>query len=127
MMLTFICYPKCSTCRKAQKWLDGHGIEYALRDIKEERPTLAELSHWLPMSGLEVRKFFNTSGQAYRNHEKKEAFPIMSADEILFLLSLDGMLVKRPLLIGDDFVLAGFKEEQWAEALGISTAEAENE
>lgn len=119
-MLTFVCYPKCSTCRKAQKWLDEHNIEYTFRDIRVDKPSREELSQWFPMSGLPIRKFFNTSGQSYRNHPRKNDFPNMSAEEIIELLSEDGMLVKRPILVAEDFLLVGFKESQWAEKLNIT-------
>ena len=114
-MLTFICYPKCTTCQKAKKWLDENQIEYALRDIKEVNPTLEELTAWHQKSGLDLRKFFNTSGLLYKSLELKTKLPAMSQDEQLQLLAGDGMLVKRPLLVGDDFVLVGFKEEPWAQ------------
>ena len=112
-MLTFICYPKCTTCQKAKKWLDEHHIEYTLRDIKIENPTLAELAAWYELSGLPLKKFFNTSGLLYRSLELKTKLPEMGEEEMLSLLSTDGMLVKRPLLIGADFVLVGFKEAEW--------------
>ncbi|MBE6708588.1 MAG: arsenate reductase family protein [Ruminococcaceae bacterium] len=115
MMLKFICYPKCTTCQKAKKWLDENGIEYELRDIKEDRPTLSELTEWHKKSGLSLRKFFNTSGLLYRSLELKDKLPTMSESDMLTLLSTDGMLVKRPLLIGDSFVLVGFKEAEWNE------------
>jgi len=114
-MLKFICYPKCTTCQKAKKWLDENGIEYELRDIKEDRPTLSELTEWHKKSGLSLRKFFNTSGLLYRSLELKDKLPTMSESDMLTLLSTDGMLVKRPLLIGDSFVLVGFKEAEWNE------------
>ena len=117
-MMTFLCYPKCTTCQKAQKWLDDHGIRYAFRDIKTDRPTLQELTQWHQTSGLPLRKFFNTSGLLYKSLELKTKLPSMTEDEMLSLLATDGMLVKRPLLIGDSFVLVGFKEAQWAETLG---------
>lgn len=116
-MLTFIWYNKCGTCQKARKWLDENGIEYSFRDIKTENPSLEELTAWYKMSGLPLRKFFNTSGQLYKSMELKNKLPVMSEDEMLLLLASDGMLVKRPLLIGDGFVLAGFKEADWAEKL----------
>lgn len=112
-MLKFICYPKCTTCQKAKKWLDDNGIEYALRDIKLENPTLAELTKWHQKSRLPLRKFFNTSGLLYKSMELKAKLPTMTDEEMLVLLATDGMLVKRPLLIGDDFVLVGFKESEW--------------
>ncbi len=116
-MLDFICYPKCSTCQKALKWLDDKGLEYTLRDIKTQNPTHEELKGWYSMSGMPLRKFFNTSGLLYKSMALKDKLPAMSEDEMLELLSTDGMLVKRPLLIGEDFVLIGFKESQWAEKL----------
>lgn len=112
-MVTFICYPKCTTCQKAKKWLDDNNIEYILRDIKEDKPTLAELTAWHKQSGLPLRKFFNTSGLLYKSLELKTKLPTMSEEEQLQLLATDGMLVKRPLLIGSDFVLVGFKDAQW--------------
>jgi arsenate reductase len=117
-MLKFICYPRCTTCQKAKKWLDDNGAEYALRNIKEENPTLSELTEWYGKSGLPLKKFFNTSGLLYKSLELKTKLPGMSEEEMLKLLSDDGMLVKRPLLIGDDFVLVGFKEAEWQEKLG---------
>ena len=114
-MLTFICYPKCSTCQKARKWLDDNGIAYELRDIKLQNPTVEELSLWHKRSGLPLKKFFNTSGLLYKSMELKTKLPTMTEEEMLELLATDGMLVKRPLLIGADFVLTGFKESQWEE------------
>ena len=114
-MLNFICYPKCTTCQKAKKWLDEKGAEYELRDIKTENPTFEELEKWYKMSGLPLKKFFNTSGLLYKSMELKDKLPIMSEEEQLKLLSSDGMLVKRPLLIGEDFVLTGFREKEWEE------------
>jgi len=116
-MLKFICYPKCTTCQKAKKWLDDNGIEYELRDIKTDNPTLDELALWYEKSGLPLKKFFNTSGLLYKSMELKDKLPGMSEEEMLQLLSTDGMLVKRPLLIGEEFVLVGFKEADWAERL----------
>ena len=113
-MLKFICYPKCTTCQKAKKWLDERGIPYDLRDIKQDNPTLSELTQWHQKSGLPLRKFFNTSGLLYKSMELKTKLPAMTEDEMLALLATDGMLVKRPVLIGDDFVLVGFKESEWA-------------
>ena len=112
-MLTFICYPKCTTCQKAKKWLDDNNIAYIFRDIKEENPTLDELTEWHKKSGLPLRKFFNTSGLLYKSMELKTKLPTMTEEEQLRLLATDGMLVKRPLLIGEDFVLVGFKEAEW--------------
>lgn len=114
-MLKFICYPKCTTCQKAKKWLDDQGITYDLRDIKTEKPTLEELTAWHKASGLPLKKFFNTSGLLYKSLDLKNKLPSMTEEEMLQLLATDGMLVKRPLLIGDDFVLVGFKEAQWNE------------
>ena len=116
-MITFICYPKCTTCQKAKKWLDDHGISYELRDIKQEHPTFQELTQWHQASGLPLRKFFNTSGLLYKSLELKTKLPAMTEEEMIALLATDGMLVKRPLLVGDNFVLVGFKEAQWAEVL----------
>ena len=112
-MLKFICYPKCTTCQKAKKWLDDNGVNYELRDIKLDNPTLDELTKWYKVSGLPLKKFFNTSGLLYKSLELKEKLPAMSEEEMLALLATDGMLVKRPLLIGEDFVLAGFKDTEW--------------
>ena len=116
-MIKFICYPKCTTCQKAKKWLDDNKIEYELRDIKEDNPTLEELTAWYKQSGLPLKMFFNTSGLLYKSMELKDKLPNMSEEEQLNLLSTDGMLVKRPLVIGRDFVLVGFKEAEWKERL----------
>ena len=116
-MFSFICYTKCGTCQKARKWMEEKGVEYSFRDIKTENPSLEELSAWHSMSGLPLRKFFNTSGQLYKSMELKNKLPSMSEEEMLQLLSSDGMLVKRPLLIADDYVLVGFKEADWAAKL----------
>lgn len=112
-MLKFICYPKCTTCQKAKKWLDYNKIEYELRDIKLDNPTIDELADWYKKSGLPLKKFFNTSGLLYKSLDLKNKLPKMTEEEMLKLLSTDGMLVKRPLLIGDDFVLVGFKEDEY--------------
>lgn len=112
--MLFVCYPKCTTCQKARKWLDEQRIAYELRDIKTENPTYDELAAWYERSGLSLKKFFNTSGLLYKSMELKDKLPQMSEDEMLRLLATDGMLVKRPLLVGDDFVLVGFKEGEWA-------------
>lgn len=112
-MLKFICYPKCSTCQKARKWLDENGIPYEMRDIKTENPGFDELAAWHRLSGLPLRKFFNTSGLLYKSMELKNRLSEMGEDEMLSLLSGDGMLVKRPLLIGDNFVLVGFRQADW--------------
>lgn len=116
-MLKFICYPKCTTCQRARKWLEENGVAYALRNIKEENPTAEELERWYRMSGLPLRKFFNTSGLLYKSMELKTKLPTMTEAEMLALLATDGMLVKRPLVIGDDFVLLGFREAEWEEKL----------
>ena len=112
-MIKFICYPKCTTCQKAKKWLDDNKIEYEIRDIKLDNPTLDELSEWYKKSGLPLKKFFNTSGLLYESLNLKNKLPTMTDGEMLKLLATDGMLVKRPLLIGDDFVLVGFKEDEY--------------
>lgn len=112
-MIKFICYPRCTTCQKAKKWLDDNNVEYELRDIKLDNPTFDELKEWHEKSGLPLKKFFNTSGLLYKSMELKTKLPSMSEIEILNLLSSDGMLVKRPLLVGDDFILVGFKEDEW--------------
>ncbi len=117
--MLFICYPKCSTCRKAQDWLDARGLSYTLRDIKTENPTAAELSEWLRKSGLPLKRFFNTSGLKYKELDLKNRLSSMSEEEQLALLASDGMLVKRPLLITENAVLPGFREPEWAKALGI--------
>ena len=116
-MLKFICYSKCTTCQKAKQWLDYHKIEYGLRDIKMNKPSLEELTNWYQKSGLPLRKFFNTSGLLYKSLNLQNKLPLMSEDEMLNLLASDGMLVKRPLVIGDSFVLIGFKEAEWSAAL----------
>ena len=112
-MVKFICYPKCTTCQRAEKWLKDNGISYEFRDIKTDNPTLEELTEWYKKSGLPLKKFFNTSGLLYKSLDLKNKLPSMSEDEMLNLLSTDGMLVKRPLLISDGFVLVGFKEDEW--------------
>jgi arsenate reductase len=112
-MITFICYPKCTTCQKAKKWLDDKGIKYAFRDIKLENPTAEELTKWLKTSGLPLKRFFNTSGLVYKALNVKDKVNTLSENELLALLATDGMLVKRPLVVGKDFVLVGFKESEW--------------
>lgn len=112
-MMKFICYPKCTTCQRAKAWLDENGAEYELRDIKLDNPTLDELKVWHKQSGLPLKKLFNTSGLLYKSLDLKNKLPTMSEDEMLTLLASDGMLVKRPLVIGGDFVLVGFKEDEW--------------
>ena len=115
--MIFICYPKCTTCQKARAWLDEHHITYNFRDIKLENPTYDELAAWHEHSGLPLKKFFNTSGLLYKSMGLKDKLPQMSEDEILKLLATDGMLVRRPLLVGNDFVLVGFKEAEWESCL----------
>ena len=116
-MIEFICYPKCTTCQKAKKWLDDNKVEYNLRDIKIENPSIDELCNWHKVSELPLKKFFNTSGILYKSMELKDKLPNMAEEEQLNLLATDGMLVKRPLVIGRDFVLVGFKEVEWKERL----------
>lgn len=111
--MLFLCYPKCSTCQKANAFLDAHNLPYELRDIKLDNPTEEELRRWHSLSGLPLKKFFNTSGLQYRALELTKKLPTMSEDEQFALLASDGMLVKRPLLIGEDFVLVGFKQADW--------------
>lgn len=111
--MLFLEYPKCSTCQKAKAWLEERSISYDLRDIKQNNPTAEELTAWYQKSGLPLKKFFNTSGLLYKSMGLKDKLPQMSEDEMLKLLATDGMLVKRPLLVGDDFVLVGFKETEW--------------
>ena len=115
--MLFLWYPKCTTCQKAKKFLDEQGADYTPRHIKEENPTADELRTWWKESGLPLKKFFNTSGMLYKEMKLKDKLPSMSEEEQIKLLASDGMLVKRPLLIGDDFVLVGFKEDQWKEVL----------
>ena len=117
--MLFVEYPSCTTCQKAKKWLDENKIQYTDRNIKEDRPTYEELREWHAKSGLSLRKFFNTSGMLYKEMQLKDKLPQMSEEEQYALLATDGMLVKRPVLVGDGFVLTGFKESTWAEALGI--------
>ena len=112
-MMKFICYPKCTTCQRAKKWLDDHGIAYELRDIKLDNPTLAELTEWYKKSGVPLKKFFNTSGLLYKSLDLKNKLPNMSESEMLELLASNGMLVKRPIAVSDDFVLLGFKEDEY--------------
>ncbi len=112
-MLKFICYPKCTTCQRAKKWLDENGISYEMRDIKVDNPTFDELKKWYELSGMSLKKFFNTSGLLYKSMNLKDKLPSMSDEEMLSLLATDGMLVKRPLLVGNGFVLTGFREKEW--------------
>ena len=115
--MVFICYPKCTTCRKAKKWLDDNSIEYEERSIAEDNPTYEELKRWYAQSRLDLRKFFNTSGKLYREMNLKDKLADMTEEEQLRLLSSDGMLVKRPIAVKEDTVLVGFKETEWAEKL----------
>jgi len=116
-VLTFVCYPKCTTCQKARKWLDEHHIAYEFRDIKADRPNFEELAAWYKASGLPLKRFFNTSGLLYKSMDLKNRLPAMGEDEMLELLATDGMLVKRPLAVAGGFVLVGFKEAEWADKL----------
>ena len=115
--MEFLCYAKCTTCQKAKKWLDANEIEYTERPIKEQNPTVEELKVWHRRSGLPLKKFFNTSGLLYKDMKLKDRLPGMSEEEQYELLATDGMLVKRPMLVGDDFVLVGFKETEWEDKL----------
>lgn len=117
MSVLFLGYPKCSTCQKAKKWLDTHNVSYTDRHIKEDNPNAAELKEWYQKSGVPLKKFFNTSGLVYKELQLKEKLPSMNEAEQLSQLSADGMLVKRPLIIGEDFVLIGFKESEWEKLL----------
>ena len=115
--MLLICYPKCTTCQKAKKWLESQGIAYTERNIAEENPTYAELKEWYKKSGLTLKRFFNTSGLLYKSMQLKDKLPEMSEEEQLKLLATDGMLVKRPLVVDGDNVLTGFKEAEWAEKM----------
>ncbi|MDD3184780.1 MAG: arsenate reductase family protein [Anaerostipes sp.] len=115
--MLFLQYPPCSTCKKAKKWLDEQGVSYEARHMKEENPTAEELKVWHEKSGLPLKRFFNTSGMIYRELGLKDKLPTMSEEEQYELLATDGMLVKRPLVVGDDFVLTGFRVQQWEETL----------
>ena len=115
--MLFICYPKCSTCKKAKKWLDEHNVEYTERHIVENNPTYDELKEWFNKSGLPIKRFFNTSGLLYKEMKLKGKLPAMSEDEQLQLLATNGMLMKRPLIVGENIVLTGFKENEWSEAI----------
>ena len=115
--MLFICYPKCTTCQMAKKWLDDNGISYEERNIKEENPTYDELKVWYEKSGLDIKRFFNTSGLLYKSMNLKDKLPDMSVEEKLRLLATDGMLVKRPIVVKNDTVLTGFKEKEWIEMI----------
>ena len=115
--MLFVCYPKCSTCMKAKKWLEEKGVEYELRDIKADNPTEEELKTWWEKSGLPLKRFFNTSGNLYKEMKLKHRLSKMSEGEQIALLATDGMLVKRPILVGRDTVLVGFREKEWEEKI----------
>lgn len=117
MKALFVHYPKCTTCKKAEKWLKEKGVDYDARDIKNENPTYEELKKWYETSGLDIKKFFNTSGMLYKEMKLKDRLPSMGLEEKLQLLATDGMLVKRPVLIIGDQVLTGFKEADWEKAV----------
>lgn len=117
--MIFLCYSKCSTCQKAKKWLDEKGINYEFRDIKEKNPNYEEIKKWYIKSGLDIKKFFNTSGILYKEMNLKEKLVDLSEEEKLKLLASNGMLIKRPMLILDEFVLVGFKELLWSEKLNL--------
>ncbi len=121
--MLFVEYPKCTTCQKARKWLEANKITFQSRHIKEENPTAEELRTWQECSGLPLKKFFNTSGLLYKELGLKDKLPGMDAEEQIALLASDGMLVKRPILVGDGFVLVGFREPAWAAALGLKTVD----
>lgn len=121
MSLLFIEYPKCTTCQRARKWLEAQGAAFTARHIKEDAPTLEELRNWHRRSGLPLKRFFNTSGLKYKELALKDQLPGMDEDAQLALLATDGMLVKRPILVGENFVLVGFREAEWAAALGVKT------
>ena len=116
-MMEFLCYSRCSTCQKAKKWLDENGISYQERPIKEQNPTVEELKLWHQKSGLSLKKFFNTSGLLFKEMQFLVLFSMLLEEEQYAVLATDGMLVKRPILVGDDFVLTGFKEKEWSEKL----------
>lgn len=115
--MLFLCYPKCTTCQKAKKWLNEHNIEYTERHIAEENPSYEELEDWYKRSGLALKKFFNTSGLIYKEMKLKDKLPTMSEDEQLQLLATNGMLVKRPIVISENKVLVGFKEAEWEDLI----------
>ena len=115
--MLFLCYPKCTTCQKAKAWLDAQGVSYTLRDIKLDNPAVEELKAWHRASGLPLKKFFNTSGLQYKALGLKDKLPAMTEEEQFALLATDGMLVKRPVLVGDGFVLTGFRQAEWEEKL----------
>lgn len=120
MTALFLCYPKCSTCKKAQTWLDIHGVSYQMRNIAQENPTAEELTGWIKRSGMPVKRFFNTSGLRYKALQLKEKLPQMSEEEQIALLATDGMLVKRPILVNESAVLVGFRENEWEQLEGYN-------
>ena len=115
--MLFVCYEKCSTCKKAKKWLDERAVGVTVRDIKADNPSAEELRRWWKQSGLPLKRFFNTSGLKYKELKLKDRLPQMTEEEQLELLATDGMLVKRPILVGEDFVLVGFREKEWEQRL----------
>ena len=115
--MLFVCYPKCTTCQKARKWLEEQGVDVTIRDIKLENPSAEELRTWWTVSGLPLKKFFNTSGLQYKALGLKDKLPTMTEEEQLALLSSDGMLVKRPILVGEGFFRVGFREKEWEDTL----------
>lgn len=123
--MLFVEYPKCTTCQKARKWLEANGIPFQSRHIKEENPTAQELAAWHKRSGLPLKRFFNTSGLLYKELGLKDKLPKMNDEEQIALLASHGMLVKRPILVGDDFLLVGFRESEWAAALGLNPSTEE--
>ncbi len=121
--MLFVEYPKCTTCQKARKWLEANKIPFQSRHIKEENPTAEEIKIWQKRSGLPLKRFFNTSGLLYKELALKDKLPGMTDEEQIALLASDGMLVKRPILVGDGFVLVGFRESEWAAALGLKAVD----
>lgn len=118
-MVLFVEYPKCTTCQKAKKWLLDHEVEFQARHIVENNPSKEELKEWYERSGLPLKRFFNTSGNKYKELNLKEKLPLMTEEEQLELLSTDGMLIKRPVLVGEDYAVTGFKEKEWIEKLKL--------
>ena len=117
--MLFLEYPTCSTCKNAKKFLENQGVDFEDRNIKENNPNAEELTEWITKSGLEIKRFFNTSGLVYKALELKDKLPNMSFEEKVNILATDGMLIKRPLLIGEDFILVGFKEDIWQKMLNV--------
>ena len=124
--MQFICYPKCSTCQKARKWLEANHLEFTERHIVEENPSYEELKEWYAESGLPLKKFFNTSGMLYKEMQLKDKLPTMSEEEQLKLLATNGMLVKRPLIVNGNMILTGFKEAEWEKALLLTAGRDHN-